>query len=125
MTARISVGTAELLIMLTHTLGTFQLKLRNELPVGTAHLAVGIPCHMQYDRVVSSILVMPVMIPVRRVAVHFHIPHPESTIYLYFRIEEIGACIRVPQSAIDNFKRFTIWWSAAFAMEKFYAFHTY
>ena len=60
-------------------------------------------CHVQDDVVIVRIAVVPVQEPVGRTVVYLYIAHPQRSADLHFRIEEIGTCIAVMQSGINDF----------------------
>jgi hypothetical protein len=58
---------------------------------------------VQNHVVVSLIFVVGMKIPVARLVVNLHVAHPQRTVNLDFSVEEIGPCIAIVQSGVDDF----------------------
>ena len=57
---------------------------------------------MQHHIIIMVVLLMAVEIPVRRLVVYLHVSHPQRTVDLHLRVEEVGSCVAVVQSRIND-----------------------
>lgn len=100
---RILVDGEQLLIVLENILGDVELHLRQRGTLGVSGFRIYVAADVQNHVVVSFVLVVGVKIPVTRLVVNLHVAHPESSGNLDFGVEEIGSCIAVVQSGVDDF----------------------
>ena len=100
---RILVDGEQLLIVLEDILGDVELHLRQRGTLGVSGFRIYVAADVQNHVVVSFVLVVGVKIPVARLVVNLHVAHPESSGNLDFGVEEIGSCIAVVQSGVDDF----------------------
>ena len=76
--------------------------LRDDIAVGTLHRHVVMVYHVEYDAVISPVVVVAVAHPVARPHMYLHIPHPHIAAYPDLGIEEIGTRTLVEQPRVDN-----------------------
>ena len=105
---RITVGLQQLVVMRPDHLGHVELHLRQILSPRVHHIGIDRTGHVEHHIVIAAILVVAVQIPVRRLVVNLHIPHPEGAVDIHLRIEEIGTCIVVVQSGVNHFDELAV-----------------
>ena len=79
-----------------------ELHLSEKLPVAVHHLGIQDARHMEDHIVISLVLVMSMNIPVARLVVDLHIPHPKRPSDLDLRIEEIRTRIAIMQTRVNH-----------------------
>ena len=102
-TRRVGVRLLQLLIMLPDIVGHVELHLFEKLSVGIHHLCIENGSHVENHVGVVLVLVVTVQIPVTRLVVDLHIPHPQGSVDSHLRIEEVGTCVAVVQSRVNHF----------------------
>jgi hypothetical protein len=100
---RILVDGEQLLIVLEDILGDVELHLRQRGTLGVSGFCIYVAADVQNHVVVSFVLVVGVKKPVARLVVNLHVAHPKGSGNLDFGVEEIGPCIAVVQSGVDDF----------------------
>jgi len=101
----ILVDGEQLLIVFEHVVGDVELHLHQRLALRVLCLHVDDAAYVEDDVVVSLVLVVTMQIPVARLVVNLHVAHPKGAVYLELGIEEIGTCVAVVQSGVDDFHR--------------------
>ena len=99
----ILVDGEQFLIVLEHIIRNVELHLRQRGTLGVSGFRIYVAADVQNHVVVSFVLVVSMKIPVARLVVNLHVAHPESSGNLDFGVEEIGPCIAVVQSGVDDF----------------------
>ena len=115
---RIFVGLYQLGIVVLYILRHFELYLRNILSVGIHNLSVKQRGHMQYDIVVSAVVVVTMLIPVARLVVNLHITYPQIAIDADLGIEKVRAGIVIMQTWVYHFDKSTVTGSKFFQWKK-------
>ena len=99
----ILVDGEQLLIVLEDILGDVELHLCQRGPLGISGFRIDGAADVQNHVVVSLVLVVGVKKPVARLVVNLHVAHPKGSGNFDFSVEEIGPCIAVVQSGVDDF----------------------
>ena len=100
---RVTVGSEQFLVVLTHVPRHIQLQLRQIFTLGILYIRVDDSRHVEHHVVVVRVFVVTMHIPVARLLVDLHIPHPQRAAYLHFGIEEVRSCIVVVQARVNHF----------------------
>ena len=97
---RIMVFGEQLAIIFGHRNRHFEPHLRQRLAVGSAHFGVYRLCDVQYHIIIPLVPVVPVGVPVGRLAVYLNVAHPHFATNLNLRVEEIRPGVAVGESHI-------------------------
>ena len=100
---RILVDGEQLLIVLQHMIRNIELHLNQQGTLRVSGFRIDGAADVQNHVVVSLILVVGMKMPVARLVVNLHVAHPQRTVNFDFSVEEIGPCIAVVQSGVDDF----------------------
>ena len=105
---RILVGRDELLVVVGHLGGHLYLHLRQILAARVLHVAVGLTYDMEHDVIVARVVLMAMQVPVGRAVVNLDVAHPQRPVDFHLGIEEVGPCIAVVQSWVDDLHLATV-----------------
>ena len=92
---RISVRPKQFCIVLANMLRHRQHHLWYKVSLLRLYITIGHPHHMQHYVIIMDILVVSMQIPVARLVMYLDIAHPQRSVYLHFRVEEVRPSISV------------------------------
>ena len=86
---------------------TIQLELWYGFTVASENLSIDVCGNVQNDIVIILVSLMTMLFPIGRMGVNFDISYPKYSVHLDFGIEEVGACVVVGETWINDFQRLT------------------
>ena len=101
-------GVLQLIITLFHIGRTTEHQLGQDFSAGQFNAAVFLTHHVQDDVGVCRVGGVSVAHPVRRLLMYLYVTHPEGTANFQLGIEEVGACIPVGQTGVNDFHRLAV-----------------